>query len=71
MKLRNEKLRKEYPLADLLDRGSLDLLKKITGKNYGRTKQKRIKITATNNSITTFELKLLMEERPKGELYGR
>ena len=71
MKLRNEKLRNEYPLADLLNRGSLDFLKKITGKNYGRTKRKKTKITATNNSITTFELKLLMEEVPKGELYGR
>ena len=67
-----EKVKNSYPLADLLNRDSLEFIRKLTGKDYKRTTpQSKGKIIRADNSMTTFQLKLLMEEKPKGELYGR
>ena len=66
-----DKTKNSYPLADLLDRGSLEFLKKLTGKDYSKKSSEKEKIIRVKKSISTFQLKVLMEERPKGELYGR
>ena len=69
--MEEEKTKKEYPLVDLLGRSSLELLSKIAGKNYSRTPRGKTKIIKAKSSMSTFQLKLLMEEVPKGKLYGR
>ena len=69
--MENEKVQNEYPLVDLLDSSSLEFLKNLTGKDYRKTPNVKGKIIRTGNSMTTFQLKLLMEEMPKGALHGR
>jgi len=66
-----DKTKNSYPLADLLDKGSLEFLKNLTGKDYSKKSKEKEKIIRVKKSISTFQLKVLMEERPKGELYGR
>ena len=71
MKIENEKVQNEYPLVDLLDSSSLEFLKNLTGREYRKTPDVKGKIIRADNSMTTFQLKLLMEEMPKGALHGR
>ena len=71
MKIENEKVQNEYPLVDLLDSSSLEFLKNLTGREYRKTPDVKGKIIRADNSMTTFQLKLLMEEMPKGVLHGR
>ena len=71
MKIENEKLQNEYPLVDLLDSSSLEFLKNLTGREYRKTPDVKGKIIRADNSMTTFQLKLLMEEMPKGARHGR
>ena len=71
MKIENEKVQNEYPLVDLLDSSSLEFLKSLTGRDYRKTSNVKGKIMWADNSMTTFQLKLLMEEMPKGALHGR
>ena len=71
MKIENEKVQNEYPLVDLLDSSSLEFLKNLTGREYRKTPDVKGKIIRADNSMTTFQLKLLMEEVPKGVLHGR
>ena len=66
-----DKVKNSYPLADLLDRDSLEFLKNLTGKDYRKESRKKEKTIRVKKSISTFQLKVLMEEMPKGELYGR
>jgi len=69
--LEKEKVKKEYPLVDLLGRSSLDFLNEFAGKDYRRTPQSKGKIMRAKSSMGTFQFKLLMEEIPKGKLHGR
>jgi len=71
MKIENEKVQNEYPLVDLLDSSSLEFLKSLTGRDYREPPNVKGKIIRADNSMTTFQLKLLMEEVPKGELHGQ
>jgi len=71
MKIENKKVQNEYPLVDLLDSSSLEFLKNLTGRDYRKTPNVKGKIIRPDNSMTTFQLKLLMEEMPKGALHGR
>ena len=66
-----EKVKNSYPLADLLDRGSLEFIKKLTGKDYRRKSKAKGKFIRVKESISTFQLKILMEKMPKGKLYGK
>ena len=58
-----------YPLKSLLDRKSLYVITKLSGKGYERIGKKPAIISST--SMTTYELKMLMEERPKGRLHAK
>ena len=69
--LKKEKDKKEYPLVDLLGESSLEFVSKIMGKDYVRRSKNKGKIIRGKSSMGTFQLKLLMEEVPKGKLYGR
>jgi hypothetical protein len=69
--LKEEKDKKEYPLVDLLGKNSLKFISKLAGKDYKRTPKGKGKIIRKKSSMGTFQFKLLMEEIPKGKLYGR
>ena len=69
--MKEEETKNEYPLIDLLGKSSLEAIGKIIGRGYRRTRKDKKKIIVTNGSMTTFQLKLLMEEMPKGALHGR
>ena len=71
METENDKIQNEYPLADLLGSSSLEFINRLTSKDYRRTPKRKTKIIRAKSSMTTFQLKLLMEEVPKGELHGR
>lgn len=58
-----------YPLKALLDRRSLYVLKKLSGKSPGEVLEKPDIISST--SMSTYELKMLMEQRPKGRLHAK
>ena len=66
-----EKAKNSYPLVDLLDRNSLEFLKKLTGKDYKKKSKVKGKFKKVKESISTFQLKILMEKMPKGKLYGK
>ena len=66
-----EKAKNSYPLADLLGSDSLEFLKKLTGKDYKKKSKVKGKFIKVKESISTFQLKILMEKMPKGKLYGK
>ena len=58
-----------YPLKALIDRRSLFVLTKLSGKGIKEDIKKPAVISSS--SMTTYELKMLMEERPKGRLHAK
>ena len=58
-----------YSLKALLDRRSLNVLTKLSGKGPGEIAEKPDIISSS--SMSTYELKMLMEERPKGRLHAK
>ena len=58
-----------YPLEVLLDRRSLYVLTKLSGKGIKEDAKKPAFISSS--SMTTYEFKMLMEKRPKGRLHAK
>ena len=69
--LKDQDSKNEFPLVNLLGKSSLETIGRIAGRDYirkAKIKEKNIRIKKTT---CTFLIKLLMEEMPKGRLYGR
>ena len=69
--MKNEFKKDRHLLVDLIDSRSLEAINRMSKKKYRRTKRIKDKITCIDKSISTYELKMIMEERPRGRLYGR